>query len=68
MKFNLDWLKKFVNINISADTLGVQITNAGLEVETFANNIFDLSVPPNRADCLGMVGLAREVAAVTDAI
>lgn len=67
MKFNLDWLKKFVNINISADTLGVQITNAGLEVETFANNVFDLSVPPNRADCLGMVGLAREVAAVTDA-
>lgn len=66
MKFNLDWLKKFVNINISADNLSVQITNAGLEVESFENNVYDLSVPPNRPDCLGMVGLAREVSAILD--
>ena len=29
------------------------------------DNIFTLSLTPNRADCLGMFGLAREVAAIT---
>ena len=30
------------------------------------DNIFSLSLTPNRADCLGLVGVAREVAAITD--
>lgn len=30
------------------------------------DNIFSISLTPNRADCLGLVGVAREVAAITD--
>nr|MBA2484118.1 phenylalanine--tRNA ligase subunit beta [Nitrosomonas sp.] len=30
------------------------------------DNIFSLSLTPNRADCLGLIGVAREVAAITD--
>jgi phenylalanyl-tRNA synthetase beta chain len=30
------------------------------------DKIFSLSLTPNRADCLGLVGVAREVAAITD--
>lgn len=30
------------------------------------DTIFELDLTPNRADCLGMLGVAREVAAITD--
>lgn len=65
MKFSLEWLKKLVNTNSSIAELSDQITNAGLEVESVENEVFDISVPPNRADCLGMIGIAREVAAIS---
>ncbi|HSX19997.1 MAG TPA: phenylalanine--tRNA ligase subunit beta, partial [Gammaproteobacteria bacterium] len=65
MKFNLDWLKKLVTVKSSAQQLAEKITDAGLEVESLENDVIELKIPPNRADCLGMVGLAREVAAVT---
>ncbi len=32
------------------------------------DKIFSLSLTPNRADCLGLIGVAREVAAITDSI
>jgi phenylalanyl-tRNA synthetase beta chain len=65
MKFNLEWLQKFIAIQDKSADLAAKITDAGLEVESFANDLFDVSIPPNRADCLGMVGLAREVSAIT---
>jgi phenylalanyl-tRNA synthetase beta chain len=34
-------------------------------MEVFGDAIFNLEVTPNRPDCLGMTGLAREIAAVT---
>lgn len=64
MKFSLQWLQKLVDVQVRPEQLAAQLTDAGLEVESFENNIFDVSVPPNRADCLGMLGLARDVAAV----
>jgi phenylalanyl-tRNA synthetase beta chain len=64
MKFSLQWLQKLVNIKSNPEQLSAQLTDAGLEVESFENGIFDISVPANRADCLGMLGLARDVAAI----
>ena len=34
-------------------------------IECFGDAIFNLEVTPNRPDCLGMTGLAREIAATT---
>ena len=49
---------------------------AGLEVESLAplhgpevgaeDWVFEISITPNRGDCLSILGLAREVAALTD--
>lgn len=64
MKFSMQWLQKLVAVKTNAMQLAEKITNAGLEVESIENDIFDVSIPANRADCLGMVGLARDVAAV----
>lgn len=64
MKFSLEWLQKLVNVKASPEQLAAQLTDAGLEIESFENGIFDVSVPANRADCLGMIGLARDVAAI----
>ena len=33
MKVTLNWLKEFVNINISPEELAEKLTNAGMEVE-----------------------------------
>ena len=33
--------------------------------DTFSDTILDLSITPNRPDCLSIIGVAREVAAIT---
>lgn len=65
MKFSIEWLKKFIDFNSANKQVADQITSAGLEVESIEGDVFTIKVPPNRADCLGMVGLARDIAAVS---
>lgn len=64
MKFSMQWLQKMVAVQSKAVQLADKITDAGLEVESLENDVFDLAIPANRGDCLGMVGLAREIAAI----
>jgi phenylalanyl-tRNA synthetase beta chain len=74
MKFTFTWLKELVEIDAPND-LSQLLTMAGLEVESLtplggsdaaANDwVFEISVTPNRGDCLSVLGLAREVAALT---
>ncbi|KPA11965.1 Phenylalanyl-tRNA synthetase, beta subunit [Candidatus Magnetomorum sp. HK-1] len=68
MKFSLNWLKDYVDVNIDTKELDHRLTMSGMEVEKIVklgdDQIFDLEVTPNRADCLSILGLAREVAAV----
>lgn len=64
MKFSLQWLRKYLDLNLNAEKLAEQLTNIGLEVEEVSGDELEIAVPPNRADCLGVIGIAREVAAV----
>lgn len=64
MKFSMQWLQKLVTVQSKSAQLADKITDAGLEVESFENEVFDLAIPANRGDCLGMVGLARDIAAI----
>jgi len=68
MKAPLEWLKEYVTIPLTAGQLADRLTMAGLEVTgvTRVNReeVLDLEVTPNRADCLSIIGLAREVAAI----
>ena len=71
MKFSKNWLKEFVDIDLSTEELCDQLTMAGLEVDgyesfqsklTGKDSIIDLDITPNRGDCFSLLGVAREVA------
>ena len=69
MKVSLSWLKDYVDVKIRVDELAEKLTMAGLEVSSIykfgREVIFDIEVTPNRTDCLSIIGIAREVAAIT---
>jgi len=69
MKVPFEWLKEHVTVRSSAEALAKQLTMAGHEVVDIARvdgeAVLDVEVTPNRADCLSIVGIAREVAAIT---
>ena len=66
MKFKISWLQKLVNLQVTPEKLAAQLTDIGLEVEEQTGDLIEIAVPPNRADCLGLVGIAREAAAVNN--
>src|SRR5688572_28660191 len=69
MKFAESWLRTFVNPSLSVRELAHAVTMSGVEVEQVDADgddwLLTLKPTPNRGDCLGVVGVAREVAAVT---
>ena len=70
MKVTYNWLKDFVEIKISPKALADKLTMAGLEVtsleEAAGDFVFEIEVTSNRPDCLSVLGIAREVAAITN--
>jgi len=62
------WLKEYVSTKKSPREVADMLTMAGLEVEaverTGDDHVLDISLTPNRGDCLSVLGIAREVAAV----
>jgi len=75
MKLTFNWLKEFVSLRASPQKIASALTMAGLEVESLAplhsqdgraaDWLLELGVTPNRGDCLGILGVGREVAALT---
>jgi phenylalanyl-tRNA synthetase beta chain len=69
MKLSLNWLKQHVDHGLTPDELAQRMTMAGLEVEGVHvvgnDTVFEIEVTPNRPDCLSILGLAREVSAIT---
>ena len=68
MKVPIEWLKEYVTVRLKPAALAERLTMAGVEVtgiETVDGEpVLDLEVTPNRADCLSVIGVAREVAAI----
>ncbi|MEN3002684.1 MAG: phenylalanine--tRNA ligase subunit beta, partial [Armatimonadota bacterium] len=68
MRVPLDWLRDFVQVELSAAELAERLTMAGLEVEaieqTPLGEVLVLYITPNRGDCLSVFGIAREVYAL----
>ena len=68
MKISYNWLKDYGKHNLSVEELSERLTNAGLVVDTSTpidgDFCLDVEVTSNRPDCLGFIGIAREVAAV----
>lgn len=69
MKISYSWLKDYVDIKIKPKELARKLTMAGLEVvsveEKNGDTILELEITPNRPDCLSLIGLAREIGAIT---
>ncbi len=61
-----NWLSDYVDLSMSLDELIDRLTMSGLNhdgTEDVGNDaVLDLEVTSNRADCLGHIGIAREVA------
>jgi phenylalanyl-tRNA synthetase beta chain len=62
----LEWLREFVEVKEPADVLAERLPAIGLGVEAVDGSgedaVLDLEVTSNRPDCMGLLGVAREVA------
>ena len=70
MKVPLNWLKDYVDIDISQEELVAHLTAIGHMQDkrpesVSGDTVLDLEVRQNRSDCLSILGIAKEVAAVT---
>lgn len=69
MRLSLEWLRDYIEIDISAQELAHRLTMAGVTVENIEkvenDAILELDLTPNRGDCLGIINVAREVSALT---
>jgi phenylalanyl-tRNA synthetase beta chain len=68
MKVPFSWLKDYIEGELELGKLTDSLTMVGLEVggvEKFQDDVvLDLEITPNRADCLSLLGIAREVKAI----
>jgi len=71
MKISLEWLREYVDYQDSPEKLDEILTNIGFPVEQIERVgddwMLDVEITSNRPDCLGHIGIAREVSAATGA-
>jgi len=69
MKTTFNWLKDYLDIEISCERLAHLLTMAGLEVNSIEKKdgdfVFEQEVTPNRPDWLSVIGIARELSAIS---
>jgi len=69
MKISLDWLSDYVEIESSPEQIGDILSDLGFPCEGIerldGDTVIDIEVTSNRGDCLGYIGVARELAAAT---
>jgi len=67
MLFSLDWLLSLCPVERDVERIVAALTDRGLTVDSVdaggADTVLDVDVPANRPDCLGHVGVARELSA-----
>ena len=64
MQIPTEWIKEFCGLNTTDDQMANQLTMAGVECELLSTSnqeILDLSLTPNRADCFSVLGICREL-------
>lgn len=64
------WLKELVEITLSPEALAERLTIVGIAVDRIGKTgddvVFELDLTSNRPDCLGHLGVAREVSLVCE--
>jgi len=70
MKISYNWLKEFVDIDISPVQIKEILTSSGFKVENLSkidslnDTVLEIEITSNRPDLLSMIGIAREVSAL----
>jgi phenylalanyl-tRNA synthetase beta chain len=68
MKVAYNWLKEFVDVPAGPDELASRLALAGTNIASVEHGlqggVIDAEITSNRPDCLGMLGIAREVSAI----
>ncbi|MFH1825204.1 MAG: phenylalanine--tRNA ligase subunit beta [Candidatus Firestonebacteria bacterium] len=69
MKITYNWLRDYVDLNLSPEKLCDKFNSIGLNVASFSpigndDFYYDLEILPNRPDCLSIIGLARVLSAI----
>jgi len=69
MKISYNWLKEFVDHDLSPRELAAKLTMVGLAVDAVEehgeDSVLEIDLTSNRPDCLSHLGVAREVAAIS---
>src|SRR5437870_6442933 len=71
MRLLVSWLREFVDVTASVEEIAEKVGLRGFEVAAIeslggGDGVIDFEITANRPDCLSVLGLAREVAAVFD--
>jgi phenylalanyl-tRNA synthetase beta chain len=75
MRVPLDWLREYCSPDLDVNGIEERLTMSGTKVEAIhregdgelAVEVLELEITPNRPDCLGVFGVARELHAATGA-
>jgi len=65
MKYPIEWTLEYAPATWSAGELADRLTMSGSEVEHMRDGVMEVKVTPNRGDTLSMIGLAREISALS---
>ncbi len=69
MLFSLEWLLRLCPVQAAPEKIAELLTSRGLTVDALSGEgddaVLEVDVPANRPDCLGHLGLARELSAAT---
>ncbi|MFK8111382.1 MAG: phenylalanine--tRNA ligase subunit beta [Rubripirellula sp.] len=70
MLVSLKWLSKYVDLSMNHEELADRLSLSGLNHEStetiLEHVVLDLEVTSNRGDCLGHIGVAREIGVLYD--
>jgi phenylalanyl-tRNA synthetase beta chain len=68
MKVSYNWLKEFVDVAASPEEVASRLALSGTNIASIENGshgaVIDAEITSNRPDCLGMLGIAREIGAI----
>jgi phenylalanyl-tRNA synthetase beta chain len=69
MKISLNWLKDYIEAELAPEQIAGILSDLGFPCEGIEylddDIVIDVEVTSNRGDCLGYIGIARELAAAT---
>src|SRR5436853_299717 len=70
MRVLLSWLKEYIDIQKTPEEIAELLTSAGIEVDNIESvdgkdSIFEVSLTPNLGHVMSILGLARELSAIT---